>query len=621
MRLRQLIENGGRIVKGVNTTPDVGTDEIKKQAKKFGFSVDKDGKPAYTMHKKAMKNTNPNTLYNLGLAESLNKDYLVEETLADKTQVYIDMDGVLADFFTAWEDLMGVDHYRKIDNIEQGLQAIRDADNFWLNLEPTPNSGKLLALVKELKGEYNILSAPLAGDPRAEKHKRMWVAKYLKQFPPKNVIITADKHLYAKQSDGTPNILIDDYGANIAKWNQAGGIGVKHKDYKFERTFNNLMHYLDGHDKIFKRDELPQIGKTELSKMEHTLESVDIRKLRPVQVERFQERFTKQMEKYSIGKIKPIIVDENYKIINGHHRYDVAMHNELYKVRVAKLNCTLESLIEGLNEGTRHVVTRGDTLFSISQRYDISIDDLKDANGIEGDVIQLGQMLNIPSNNSDSDLPETKDYIILPGDTFSNIARKMEMSAAELMRLNPGIEPTRLRVGDHINIPKDKTPAYRYKLGENLMAAKNAIGAFVPNVKDVHIVGILANLVKETGLVTNDTMDIRPLAVNPDDRGAEAGGLAQWRRNSEDDDRFGALQQFYKDNEGVYLDHISMQIAFMAEELMEHRYFGLSQLLAQTTSIDSARVFAQKYLRPAASTIPDRLKIARDLSYSLGIET
>jgi hypothetical protein len=39
-----LVEDG-RIVKGVNTTPDVGPDEIARQAAKFGFSVSKDGIP------------------------------------------------------------------------------------------------------------------------------------------------------------------------------------------------------------------------------------------------------------------------------------------------------------------------------------------------------------------------------------------------------------------------------------------------------------------------------------------------------------------------------------------------------------------------------------------------
>ena len=42
-----LSETGGvgRIVKGVNTTPDVGPGEISRQAKKIGFNTSKDGVP------------------------------------------------------------------------------------------------------------------------------------------------------------------------------------------------------------------------------------------------------------------------------------------------------------------------------------------------------------------------------------------------------------------------------------------------------------------------------------------------------------------------------------------------------------------------------------------------
>ena len=166
-----------------------------------------------------------------------------------KPEVYIDMDGVLVDFFDAWAKLMGEKDFRDIKDVAKGLQAIRDEDDFWLKLKPTPNAGKLLALVRELKGSYTILSSPLADDPRSEPHKRMWVEKNLKQFPPKKVIITGDKAKYAQQSDGTPNILIDDFGQNIAKWEAAGGIGVKHKDHKFERTFKSLMNHLKKDEK------------------------------------------------------------------------------------------------------------------------------------------------------------------------------------------------------------------------------------------------------------------------------------------------------------------------------------------------------------------------------------
>ena len=70
MKLRQLYEGVGLIVPGVNTTHDVGPGEIKKQAAKLGLKVDKKGVPAYNMHKKAHKNSDPNTLFNLGMAES-----------------------------------------------------------------------------------------------------------------------------------------------------------------------------------------------------------------------------------------------------------------------------------------------------------------------------------------------------------------------------------------------------------------------------------------------------------------------------------------------------------------------------------------------------------------------
>lgn len=81
MRLRELLE-WGRIVKGVNTTVDVGPNEIKTQAAKFGNSVDKDGRPP-TLSKK-VKGKSTNVLFNLGLAES--KSYSCPRTRASSCQ-------------------------------------------------------------------------------------------------------------------------------------------------------------------------------------------------------------------------------------------------------------------------------------------------------------------------------------------------------------------------------------------------------------------------------------------------------------------------------------------------------------------------------------------------------
>ena len=161
--------------------------------------------------------------------------------LNPKSEIYVDMDGVLADFFGEWKKLVGKD-WREIDKdeLEPALKKIRDEEDFWLNIPLTSNAKKLLGIIKQVKGNYKILSSPLANDPKSEPHKREWIEKNLDFFPPTEVIITKDKAKYATNPDGTPNILIDDYGVNIAAWESAGGIGFKHKDHKFERTAKKL---------------------------------------------------------------------------------------------------------------------------------------------------------------------------------------------------------------------------------------------------------------------------------------------------------------------------------------------------------------------------------------------
>jgi len=323
-----------------------------------------------------------------------------------KSEVYIDMDGVLVDFFDAWAKLMKVDNFRKIQDIDKGLQAIRDEDDFWLKLKPTPNAGKLLALVRELKGSYTILSSPLADDPRSEPHKKMWINKYLKQFPPKDVIITGNKAKYAQQSDGTPNILIDDFGKNIDKWNAAGGIGVKHKDHKFERTFKQLMAHLKNktenfdskvkereltkgeekekerivkgmkkNKKDFKkrygddaeavmyatatkmakenytRKELPQIKNKQLENIEHDIIFLKINEVITVQKERIIENFKRQVDRLLAGKYAPIVVDCDNRIVNGHHRYDAVRLLGETTIPVARIPYTLEYIIENFADG------------------------------------------------------------------------------------------------------------------------------------------------------------------------------------------------------------------------------------------------------------------------------
>ena len=339
-------------------------------------------------------------------------DEVTAKDLSSESEVYVDMDGVLADFFGAWKKLVGKD-WRQIKDLDGALQKIRDKEDFWLNIPVTSNAMNLLSLIKDLKGKYNILSAPLPNDPNAEPHKREWVKKNLSAFPPSKVIITSNKSVHATQPDGTPNILIDDFGKNIEKWEAAGGVGFKHKDHKFERTVKNLKQYMSEAkmskgsiksihktaDKIkdkpkakksignwakergmdpegaiyaiatnmkkrkqgkkitglgkesYSRNELPQIRKKHLNNLPHSMETVNVEDIVPVQKERLKENHKKQLYKILDGRFSPIVVDCHNRIVNGHHRYDILKMLQMESITVAKLPFTLEYILQVMNEG------------------------------------------------------------------------------------------------------------------------------------------------------------------------------------------------------------------------------------------------------------------------------
>ena len=77
MKISDLSEGVGRIVKGVNTTVDVGPNQTSIEAAKFGNKVDKDGRPP--VMRKNIKGSNTNVLFNLGMAESSEPRYTARE--------------------------------------------------------------------------------------------------------------------------------------------------------------------------------------------------------------------------------------------------------------------------------------------------------------------------------------------------------------------------------------------------------------------------------------------------------------------------------------------------------------------------------------------------------------
>jgi len=164
--------------------------------------------------------------------------YELEQQPTGRPEIFLDMDGVLADFFSEYAKLAGVPadvksgraDYRSIpaELREPAIDQMRGTD-FFYRLPKFPSADRLVAMVVEVFGYYNICSSPLRGDNKnSEAMKRAWIAENLDPQP-RVIRITGRKGQYAKQTDGTPNILVDDRNSVLTEWEQSGGIGIKYQ--------------------------------------------------------------------------------------------------------------------------------------------------------------------------------------------------------------------------------------------------------------------------------------------------------------------------------------------------------------------------------------------------------
>ena len=155
-------------------------------------------------------------------------------------QIYLDMDGVLADFDQGVFDALGVSLGDIPD--EQMQREVSQVPGFWDNIPPMPDMLEIWEFIKP----YNpfILSATANWDrERCTASKKWWISKYLPEFDQSRLLLVrrSEKQNYATCETGS-NLLIDDYEKNINEWISAGGWGILHVSAKqTKQTFPNVV--------------------------------------------------------------------------------------------------------------------------------------------------------------------------------------------------------------------------------------------------------------------------------------------------------------------------------------------------------------------------------------------
>lgn len=130
----------------------------------------------------------------------------------------------------------------------------------------------------------------------------------------------------------------------------------------------------------------------------------------------------------------------------------------------------------GKRSGPALTVRSGETLSGISARTGVSVEALKQANGIGADnVIRSGQSLTIPRKGASSTSTGSSSgsakaatgsstkgssgkggYSVRSGDTLSTIAQRQGVSLSALQSANPGLDPQSLQVGHRLTVPSSR---------------------------------------------------------------------------------------------------------------------------------------------------------------------
>jgi len=175
------------------------------------------------------------------------KSYELSNKHASRPRVFVDMDGVLADFNGAIARHHQVDHWRDIHRQDLVIDQIAQKPGFFLALAVLPNAHRLIAGVMKLAGSYHILSSPLQSNvEQSAAEKAQWLHRHFASTEPQGVVFEHEKYRYARQSDGTPNILIDDWKTNIRLWQARGGIGIRYRDADCDQALHQLRKALAG---------------------------------------------------------------------------------------------------------------------------------------------------------------------------------------------------------------------------------------------------------------------------------------------------------------------------------------------------------------------------------------
>ncbi len=134
-----------------------------------------------------------------------------------------------------------------------------------------------------------------------------------------------------------------------------------------------------------------------------------------------------------------------------------------------------------LPSGTvEHEVTAGETLLSIALDYGVTVEEIRAANNLTGELIHIGDKLTIPNQQAVVAPPvgqtprgpvQIFDYVVQEGDTIASIAARLGSSVEEIRRANSLESSDLIRPGQALQVPVRRVPQEVIQSGASGAAA------------------------------------------------------------------------------------------------------------------------------------------------------
>lgn len=194
------------------------------------------------------------------------------------------------------------------------------------------------------------------------------------------------------------------------------------------------------------------------------------------------------------GNLEPLIVE--YGFIDN--TKDVEFLKENYEELAEAVISAVANYIgvpytppEGLITNT-YVVQKGDTLYSIANKLGTTVSELKKENNLTSNTLQIGEVLRIPTKEIYEE--EENIYIVKKGDSLYSIANKYNTTVDELKRIN-NLTSNILSIGQVLKLPSDKannvekeenTISYTVKKGDSLYSIARKYDTTIDRIKDLN---------------------------------------------------------------------------------------------------------------------------------------